>query len=252
MGGKVTLARVIVPKLMKIAGGDLTFADLCCGSGAISLSLLDAGAEKVYMVDMGPWGMFWEQLAAGTLDVKGLAYLASRAPQRGAALVEWLKEVGTQPVPDDPIPTWLLLQAASFRGKPVSWGDGSWSSLTFNLRDVSNPQPLVVLERCRRIMDLRDKIVAFHGNADDFNEQVGVAYVDPPYRKTTSYPAGDLNVAELAQRLSGQGIPVLVSDSRPVGGATRSRRIGGGRQGMAKAAGCKPHLEFLSYFKAAS
>jgi D12 class N6 adenine-specific DNA methyltransferase len=68
-GGKGRLAKQIVQKMAVPA--EATFYDLCCGSGAVSLALVETGhsPERIIMVDKGPWGKFWKAIGEGTFDL---------------------------------------------------------------------------------------------------------------------------------------------------------------------------------------
>lgn len=46
------------------------FYDLCCGSGAITLELINRGfpTHKIHMCDAGPWGTFWKSVQENTLN----------------------------------------------------------------------------------------------------------------------------------------------------------------------------------------
>ena len=54
-GGKGRLAAAIVDAMRVPA--DATFVDICCGSGAVTLALLDSGHDpgRIVMIDQGPW-----------------------------------------------------------------------------------------------------------------------------------------------------------------------------------------------------
>lgn len=64
-GGKQRIAKQIVDILISQASGkDAHYYDLCCGSGAISIELVNRGiaASKITMLDKSSWGVFWQAI----------------------------------------------------------------------------------------------------------------------------------------------------------------------------------------------
>jgi len=63
-GGKQRLAKQIVDIIFNENNidNDTKFYDLCCGSGAISIELMNRGIkpDKINMVDLSPWGVCME------------------------------------------------------------------------------------------------------------------------------------------------------------------------------------------------
>ena len=70
-GGKSRIAKQIVDVILKNYPNAERYWDLCCGSGAISLELLNRGidANKIYMVDLGCYGQFWQSIADSSFDM---------------------------------------------------------------------------------------------------------------------------------------------------------------------------------------
>ena len=66
-GGKVRLAEKIVDIILMENEIDenTKFFDLCCGSGAITLELINRGIHptNIIMVDIGLYGLFWNTVA---------------------------------------------------------------------------------------------------------------------------------------------------------------------------------------------
>ena len=50
---------------------DTKFYDLCCGSGAVTIELLNRGIppNKIVMCDISSWGVFWKSVGEGTFDL---------------------------------------------------------------------------------------------------------------------------------------------------------------------------------------
>ena len=68
-GGKQRYARQIVDHIFEQGTIDTeaTFYDVCCGSGAISVELINRGVapERITMLDISTWGAFWNALGRG-------------------------------------------------------------------------------------------------------------------------------------------------------------------------------------------
>lgn len=69
MGSKRKYAPNIVLNLMQNADEDTYYYDLCCGSGAISIELVNQGVspDKIRMMDVSSWGAFWCKIGGGSL-----------------------------------------------------------------------------------------------------------------------------------------------------------------------------------------
>ena len=61
-GGKQRIASQIVDVILESLPSENTqFYDLCCGSGAISIELVNRGIDpkSISMLDISSWGTFW-------------------------------------------------------------------------------------------------------------------------------------------------------------------------------------------------
>ena len=60
-GGKTKIADKIVSEILKNHGNDITFVDVCCGGGSVSIEIINRGLhpENVNMFDVGAIGAFW-------------------------------------------------------------------------------------------------------------------------------------------------------------------------------------------------
>ena len=61
---------------------DEPFYDLCCGSGTVSIELLNRGfnPKLLYMVDSGPWGSFWYSVGKGIFNLNRFPKCSIRFP----------------------------------------------------------------------------------------------------------------------------------------------------------------------------
>ena len=67
-GGKQRLAVQICDIICNREGSDFVFYDLCCGSGAVSLEMINRG-YSVIMVDKGPFGSVWESIGNNEFNI---------------------------------------------------------------------------------------------------------------------------------------------------------------------------------------
>lgn len=116
---------------------DEPFADLCCGSGAVTLEAIAYGVppELCTMVDAGPWGMFWQAIAEGTFDLAKLKDVLSEVrPEEdgGPARLRALAKTASTDSPE----VFVVLQACAFGGKAVTVREGSFGHASFRTRWV--------------------------------------------------------------------------------------------------------------------
>ena len=67
-GGKQRLANQICDIIIEREGSDFLFYDLCGGSGAVSLEMVNRD-YKVVMVDKAPFVLFYEMIGKGQFDL---------------------------------------------------------------------------------------------------------------------------------------------------------------------------------------
>ena len=71
-GGKQRVATQVVDLLLDAAPSpDSQFYDLCCGSGAVSIELVNRGVDpsRICMLDISSWGSFWSAIGSGTFEM---------------------------------------------------------------------------------------------------------------------------------------------------------------------------------------
>lgn len=167
----------------------MTFADLCCGSGALTIRLLDgpdatppapymggkrrwaAGIldllgirgerpDRIVMADSGPWGRFWRTVLVddGPDVVARAIRRACRSWGADQAFYAW-DEIRSEGVPADG-PTFaarfLCLQAANGRARPVGvdgdkWVTAGYAHLTDSARRRQMPERLRPLALARKV-----------------------------------------------------------------------------------------------------
>lgn len=169
----------------------MTFYDLCCGTGAVTLRLISPHAQafpmtgckrdfatslldllgirgqrpdKVVMADVGPWGEFWRVVAQDRRGTEVASYIADVC---GAAGSGWEVFDGLKydPVPDCPVAraaVFACLQVANARGRAVqidgdAWVTHGYAHLSDRARQKNFPErlrPYRVAERVRCLAGL--------------------------------------------------------------------------------------------------
>ena len=240
------------------------FYDLCCGSGAVSVALVNSGfpASKITMVDSGPWGAFWRAMGDGSFSLERFAARVALVPKDPRLIKDYLVGLHRQkPKVDDFVYDFLLLQAGSFGAKPIGGSpDLGWSAATFrslweptatsNRRSHVNPMmpmPDTIMDRVSKIVPAMKGVCGIHGPAQfahiEFDSTV---YIDPPYHGTAGY--GDsIDVLDVAEKLRAAGVACWVSEGERLSDSfikLSEGRKKGGISGNRKTA----NQEWLSYF----
>ena len=200
-----------------ISTEDACYVDLCCGSGAVSIALINRGVppSDITMVDASDWGCFWEQVATGSFDSDLFEDMIYNIPINPDHIKQYLHELSKETWDDseeiiDTIPLWLILQAGSFGGKQI-WSEGGqfrnasfrnyWKPTEISKRrspvNPMMPMPKTLLENVQNCVSSMDSIKAVHGDVVDFDwgyydrevrsKEKVVVYIDPPYIGTVGY-----------------------------------------------------------------
>jgi hypothetical protein len=146
---------------------DLPFWDVCCGSGAVTIALLRRKhpASSIRMVDAGFWGFFWKQVSTGNFSLERLSWWCNQIPSDRQTIRDFMCKLAATPPDEKETPyIFLILQAASFGGRPIQLVDGRWATHGFrnlwlptpssNRQSPVNPMmpmPNTLLERMRKI-----------------------------------------------------------------------------------------------------
>ena len=134
-GGKQRLAKQIVDIFYKEnnINDDTKFLDLCCGSGAISLELINRGfnPNNITMIDNGCFGQFWQDIANGEFDLDIFKREIENLPNL-ENIQSYLKKLSDLPVDKDKmVYHYLLLQAGAFGSKQIWIENNKWKNNTF-------------------------------------------------------------------------------------------------------------------------
>ena len=266
-GGKQRVAAQIVSHLLKASPGpNARFYDLCCGSGAVSIELVNRGVDptRIWMLDISSWGTFWSAIGSGTFNMDAFDQFLSDLPTDKRDLKAYMSTLSAIPVGDHEVELYPLLQACSFGGKQI-WRNGErWANACFRdyweptaasiRRSHANPMQPSPTELRRRIdaiangmrgvtclnMDIMTALSAPTPNN-------AVVYVDPPYQGTTRY-AFRFDVTSFINRFREVNqVPLFVSEGVPLNDNALMLKFGGANGGISGIRKVK-HQEWLSRF----
>ena len=275
-GGKQRLAKQIVDIFYKEnnINDDTKFFDLCCGSGAISLELINRGfnPNNITMIDNGCFGQFWQDIASGEFDLDIFKREIENLPNL-ENIQSYLKKLSDLPVDEDKmVYHYLLLQAGAFGSKQIWIENNKWKNNTFrsywlptetsNRRSPVNPMmpmPNTLYNRVESIVkQLSGSIIASKESVFDAVYRIDeernkgnkniIIYIDPPYANTTGYKE-TFDIYSLEGQIWSTS-PIYISEGYKMQGASESYLLSVGRtkgniSGEAKK---KPTEEWLNRF----
>lgn len=206
-GGKYRIAKQIVEIVNQYIKDENTkFYDLCCGSGAMSIELVNQGfcPSNIVMVDNSPWGLFWKQIGDGTFSLDLFRAWIDDVPKDVNRIQSFIKDLSLYPVyktQTDISYMFLLLQASAFGSKSIWIKDDKWQNCSFrnywlptetsSRRSPVNPMmpmPETLFERVADLTVGMDGVNGIWGDCNDIAiESNSVIYIDPPYSNTTGY-----------------------------------------------------------------
>ena len=275
-GGKQRLAKQIVDIFYKEnnINDDTKFFDLCCGSGAISLELINRGfnPNNITMIDNGCFGQFWQDIANEEFDLDIFKREIENLPNL-ENIQSYLKKLSDLPVDEDKmVYHYLLLQAGAFGSKQIWVENNKWKNNTFrsywlptetsNRRSPVNPMmpmPNTLYNRVEAIVkQLSGSIIASRESVFDAVYRIDeernkgnkniIIYIDPPYANTTGYKE-TFDIYSLEGQIWSTS-PIYISEGYKMKGASESYLLSVGRtkgniSGEAKK---KPTEEWLNRF----
>lgn len=266
-GGKQRVASQIVDLLLEAAPGpNSRFYDLCCGSGAVSIELINRGVDpsRIWMLDISSWGSFWSAIGSGTFNMDVFDKFLSELPSDKRDFKAHMLALSARPVGDHEVELYPVLQACSFGGKQI-WRQGErWVNACFRdywvptatsvRRSPANPMQPSPTELRRRI----DSLVNGMKGVTCLNMDIvtvlnepfpsnAVVYMDPPYQSTTRY-AFNFDVTSFVNRFRAVNkIPLFVSEGVPLSDNALMLHFGGANGGISGIRKVK-HQEWLSRF----
>ena len=233
-GGKTKLADKIYNEITSRCGKDVTFVDVCCGGGSVSVEFINNGLhpENIYMFDSGAIGAFRQQVSEGTFDLDYFEYIIHKIPsdlENIKGFMEDLSKIEYGYV-GDVVSEYLLLQASAFGGKQIydlgcKFSNTSFRSYwkpteTSSRRSPVNPMmpmPNTLLDRVKKVVNEMQPIKATHTYAEniDFSkiktDKELVIYIDPPYKGTTGYK-DNIDLSLVINNAKCVGAKVFVSE----------------------------------------
>lgn len=266
-GGKQRVAAQIVDLLLEAAPGpNSRFYDLCCGSAAVSVELINRGVDpsRIWMLDISSWGSFWSAIGSGRFNMDIFDRFLSELPSDKRDLKAHMSALSALPVGEHEAELYPLLQACSFGGKQI-WRNGDyWANACFRdyweptatsiRRSPANPMQPSPTELRRRINALVDgmkgvtclNIDIMMVLSDPFPKD-SVVYVDPPYQSTTGY-AFSFDMTLFTNRFCELNqVPLFVSEGVPLRDNGKMLTFGGSNGGISGIRKEK-HQEWLSQF----
>ncbi|NVK74096.1 MAG: hypothetical protein HWE24_11480 [Oceanospirillaceae bacterium] len=266
-GGKQRIAAQIVDLLLEASPEpNSRFYDLCCGSAAISIELINRGVDpsRIIMLDLSSWGSFWSSIGSGSFNMNTFDRILSELPSDKRKFKAHISALSALPVGDNEIEIYPVLQASSFGGKQI-WHNGErWVNACFRdyweptatsvRRSPANPMQPSPTELRRRISTLVSGMKGVTCYKMDIMEILNtsipsnsVVYVDPPYQSTTGYSFGcDIMLFAKRFREVSQA-PLFISEGIPLNDDALQLTFGGAKGGISGTRKGK-HQEWLSRF----
>lgn len=266
-GGKQRVAAQMVDQLLEAAPSpNSRFYDLCCGSGAVSIELVNRGVDpsRIWMLDVSSWGCFWSAIGSGTFDMEIFDKYLAELPNSKREVQAHMSAISSNPIGEHEAELYPILQACSFGGKQIWRRGDSWANACFRSyweptatsvrRSPANPMQPSPNELRRRVSALINGMLGVTClNADIMTlldsklPTDAVVYVDPPYQSTTGYAFGfDLtSFIERFRRLN--SAPLFVSEGVPLNEDALLLAFGGAKGGISGVRKGK-HQEWLCRF----
>ena len=209
-GGKQRIAKQVVDIISQYINNNnsdnIKFYDMCCGSGAISIELVNQSfnPDNIIMVDASPWGLFWRQIGDETFSMDIFKYWIDSVPKDISKIQEYIKELSKNLIHKTQLDIsyiFLLLQASSFGSKSIWIKNNKWRNTSFrnywlptetsSRRSPVNPMmpmPNTLYQRVQELSFGMEGVKGYYGDCNDMHiENNSIIYIDPPYDKTTKY-----------------------------------------------------------------
>lgn len=236
-GGKQRVSKEIVDYIFDtvLINNETKFYDLCCGSGAITIELINRGVKpnNIIMLDKSSWGEFWHNIGTGIFNIEKFYNYSQKVPRDKGKIQNYISELSKKLVDVDECYIYLLLQASSFGGKQI-WNENQvWKNTSFRSywqptenskrRSPVNPmQPMIgeienrvkiISEKCKGVTCYREDINYILDKVESDN---CVIYIDPPYSNTTGY-GFNFDINDFLSELFNETLsPIFVSEKESI------------------------------------
>lgn len=265
-GGKQRISSQVVDIILEYSESDSCFFDLCCGSGAVSIELVNRGIDpsQIFMLDVSSWGAFWSSIGSGTFNMDRFDQFLSKLPTDKRDIKDYMLEFSKQPIGENEAEIYPILQACSFGGKQIWHNNGQWIKACFRdyweptatsvRRSPANPMQPSPVELRRRINDLvhgMKGITCFNADIMTILEtsmpKNSIVYIDPPYQKTTGY-AFNFNIFSFIKKFREVNqSPLFISEGIALNENAILLEFGGAKGGISGSKKGK-HQEWLNRF----
>ncbi|MCY1657432.1 hypothetical protein OVA21_09500 [Dietzia sp. SL131] len=266
-GGKQRVAAQIADILLNAAPhANSQFFDLCCGSGAISVELVNRGVapERITMLDSSSWGAFWAAVGTSTFRIEVFEKHLARIPEEKCRVKAHMAELSRQHPAEFEAEIYPILQSCSFGGKQLWWDGVAWKNAFFRdywqptatsvRRSPANPMQPRPEELYRRVREITLRMAGVTGLRTDIASILdgevpadAVVYIDPPYSGTTNY-GFDFDILGFTQAFRARTDAALfVSEGRALSEVAVELRFGGANGGISGNRASK-HREWLTRF----
>ena len=235
-GGKQRVAAQTVDQRLEAAPSpNSQFYDLCCGSGAVSIELVNRGVDpsRICMLDISSWGSFWSAIGSGRFNMEIFDKYLAELPNNKREMKAHMLAISSLPVGDHEAELYPILQACSFGGKQIWRRGDTWANACFRnyweptatsvRRSPANPMQPSPNELRRRVLALARGMIGVTCLKVDIMTLLdsrlppdAVVYVDPPYQSTTGY-GFDFNLMSFIDRFRRLNLaPLFVSEGAPL------------------------------------
>ena len=235
-GGKQRIASQIVDVILESLPSENTqFYDLCCGSGAISIELVNRGIDpkSISMLDISSWGTFWSAIGSNTFNMDIFDHLLAELPDSQKDFKKYLSELSERPVDKNEAELYPILQACSFGGKQIYRKEKKWANACFRdyweptetsiRRSPANamqPSPNELRRRVNAIVTKMSGVTCFNMDIMELLStplpKNSIVYIDPPYQNTTGYAYNfdlDLFIKRFREI---NNVPLFISEGTPL------------------------------------
>lgn len=268
-GGKQRVSKEIVDYIFETSMiyDNTRFFDLCCGSGAITLELINRGInpQNIIMLDVSSWGTFWKSIGEGSFLYEKFLTYSDAVPRDKSKIQEYIKALSKENADIDECYKYILLQASSFGGKQIWNENGEWKNTSFRdywqptstskRKSPVNPMQPMIDVLCERVKIISERCVGVkcvHGDICDILEIIPkencIIYIDPPYSNTTKY-GFDFNLNDFLSELFDKTLsPIFVSEKEKISDEAIRLNFNGAKGGISGNKKCK-NEEWLNVYR---